>query len=44
MAEAICGSGLMVKFYMVVVELHKMEVWALGEYYPFSPVPGVYKL
>jgi hypothetical protein len=22
----------------------KMEVWALGEYYPFSPVPKVYKL
>jgi hypothetical protein len=32
MVEAICGGGLMVEFYMVVVELHKMEVWALGEY------------
>jgi hypothetical protein len=32
MAEAICGGGLMVKFYMIVVELHKMEVWALGKY------------
>jgi hypothetical protein len=27
MAAAVCGGGLMVKFYMVVVELHKMEVW-----------------
>jgi hypothetical protein len=32
MAEAICGGGHMVEFYMVVVELHKMEVLALGEY------------
>jgi hypothetical protein len=31
MTEAICGGGFMVKFY-VVVKLHKMEVWALGEY------------
>jgi hypothetical protein len=31
-AVAICGGGLMVEFYMIVVELHKMEIWALGEY------------
>jgi hypothetical protein len=32
MAEAIGGGGLTVEIYIVVVELHKMEVWALGEY------------
>ena len=30
--------------YILGVELYIMGVWALGEYQPFSLVPGVYKL
>jgi hypothetical protein len=32
MAKVICEGGLTEEFYIVVVELHKMEVLALGEY------------
>jgi hypothetical protein len=34
MAEAICGGGLMVEFYMVVVELQK---WRFGPWESINP-------